>query len=71
MCKKPKLIIYEKRRNILFFNQAAVSNKISNLINCFCSFDMSCPILENLYWFIKVFFVNLVCFNLFFIVFSM
>ena len=32
MCKKPKLIIYEKRRNILFFNQAAVSNKISNLI---------------------------------------
>ena len=26
--------------------QAAVSNKISNLITCFCSFHLSCPMPE-------------------------
>ena len=36
-------------------SQAAISFKISNLLICFCSFDLSCPILgkdnfiENLY----------------------
>ena len=34
-----------------FFNknlsQAAISVKISNLVICFCSFGLSCPILEN------------------------
>ena len=29
------------------FCQAAVSVKISNLLICFCSFDLSCPILEK------------------------
>ena len=27
--------------------QAAISVKISNLLICFCSFDLSCPILEK------------------------
>ena len=31
----------------LFFSQAAVSIKISNLLICFCSFDQSCPMLEK------------------------
>ena len=32
-------------------SQAAVSNKISNLLICFCSFDLYCRILEkNLYF---------------------
>ena len=35
------------KKQIIFFNQAAVSNKISNLLICFCSFDLSCPILEK------------------------
>ena len=52
--------------------QAAVAIKISNLIICFCSFDLSCPILEKEN-FIKtlyivslnsVLFFNLVCFDL-------
>ena len=30
-----------------FFFQAAVSVKISNLLVCFCSFDLSCPTLEK------------------------
>ena len=29
------------------FSQASVSFKISNLLICFCSFDLSCPILEK------------------------
>ena len=29
------------------FNQAAAVIKISNLLICFCSFDLSCPILEK------------------------
>ena len=29
------------------FCQAAVSVKISNFFVCFCSFDLSCPILEK------------------------
>ena len=29
-----------------YFSQAAVSVKISNLLSCFCSFDLSCSILE-------------------------
>ena len=32
---------------ILHFCQAAVSIKISKLLICFCSFDLSCPILEK------------------------
>ena len=31
----------------LFFYQAAVSVKISNLFICFCSFDFLCAILEK------------------------
>ena len=27
--------------------QASISVKIGNLLNCFCSFDFSCPILEK------------------------
>ena len=34
---------YTIKKNI----QAAVASKISNLIICFCSFDLSCPILEK------------------------
>ena len=35
-------------RNIsLHFYQVAVAIKISNLLTCFCSFDLSCPILEK------------------------
>ena len=30
-----------------YFSQAAISNKISNLLICFSSFDLSCPILEK------------------------
>ena len=33
--------------NILNFCQAAISVKICNLLICFCSFDLSCPILEK------------------------
>ena len=29
------------------FYLAAVAIKISNLLICFCSFDLSCPILEK------------------------
>ena len=29
------------------FSQALVSNKFINLLICFCSFDLSCPILEK------------------------
>ena len=29
------------------FCQATVSLKISNLLICFCSFDLSCPVLEK------------------------
>ena len=32
---------------LLFFSQAAISIKISNLFICFCSFDLSCPTLEK------------------------
>ena len=31
----------------LYFYQAAVAIKISNLLICFCRFDLSCPILEK------------------------
>ena len=34
------------------FYQAAIAIKISILLICFCSFDLSCPILEK-YIFIK------------------
>ena len=30
-----------------FFSQATISIKISNFLICFCSFDLSCPILEK------------------------
>ena len=30
-----------------YFSQAAISNKTSNFLICFCSFDLSCPILEK------------------------
>ena len=33
-------------------SQDAISNKISNILICFCNFDLSCPIL-NKYSFIK------------------
>ena len=32
---------------LLHFCQVAISVKISNLLICFCSFDLSCPILEK------------------------
>ena len=57
------------------FYEAAIAVKISNLLICFCSFDLSCPILEK-YSFIEnvyivlscpikehSFFFNLVCFD--------
>ena len=31
------------------FYQAAIAGKISNLLICFCSFELSCPTLESLY----------------------
>ena len=31
------------------FYQAAIVNKISNLLVCFCSFDLTCAILEKNY----------------------
>ena len=35
------------------FSQAAISVfKLSNLLTCFCSFDFSCPILDNFVKFI-------------------
>ena len=33
--------------SVYHFYQAAVAVKISNLLNWFCSFDLSCPILEK------------------------
>ena len=30
--------------------QAAISIKISNLLISFCSFDLSCPILEHIFY---------------------
>ena len=35
------------------FCKAAVSVKISNLLICFCSFDLSCPILEKIQFYKK------------------
>ena len=32
---------------VLIFSQAAISVKISNLLICFCSFDLSSPIIEK------------------------
>ena len=55
------------------FYQAAVAVKIGNVLIYFCTFDLSCPILEkdifieNLYIVLSqqiVSFFNLVCFNL-------
>ena len=43
-----------------FFSQAAVAVKISNLLICFCSFDLSCPILEKEI-FIKHLYIVLSC----------
>ena len=41
--------------------QAAIAIKISNLLICFCSFDLSCPILEKYSFFENVYIV-LSCF---------
>ena len=43
-----------------YFYQAAIAVKISNLLICFCSFDLSCPILEK-YFFIENFDIILSC----------
>ena len=32
---------------LIFVRQAATVSKISNLLVCFCSFDLSCPIFEK------------------------
>ena len=32
-------------------NQAAIANKISHLLICFCNFDLSYPILEKIYFY--------------------
>ena len=48
----------------LFFCQAAISVKISNLLICFCSIDFSCPSLEKIILLKNCIFFNLVCFDL-------
>ena len=42
---------------LIFLYQAAVVIKISNLVICFCSFDLSCPILEKDSFIENVYFV--------------
>ena len=44
----PVKMMYFLRYNVLHhFYQAAVAVKVKNLLICFCSFDLSCPILEK------------------------
>ena len=43
------------------FYQAAIVIKISNLLICFCSFDLSCPLLE--FFFYLTFFCCIVLLN--------
>ena len=33
--------------NMIYFCQAVISVKVSNLLICFCSFDLCCRILEE------------------------
>ena len=40
-------LIYLFQFHHIHFHQAAVSRKISNLLICFCSLNLSCPILEK------------------------
>ena len=47
-CQISDLLIFTKCLQILLFGyQAAIAIKISNLLICFCSFDLSCSILEK------------------------
>ena len=39
--------VYYHRSYLCYVCQATMSVKISNLLICFCSFDLSCPILEK------------------------
>ena len=39
--------LVKKKKKIIIISEAAVSIKISNLLICFCSFDLSCPLHEN------------------------
>ena len=43
-----KYVIFLRHHFFLHhFSQATISFKISNFLICFCSFDLSCPILEK------------------------
>ena len=52
----------------IILSEAAISIKISNLLICFCSFDVFCPILEKdnsyivLVLFNSILYYNLFCF---------
>ena len=72
MKTKCKMVCLKWLFILLIFYQAAIAIKISNLLICFCSFVLSCPILEK-YIFIQKkniylillnsgCFFNLVCF---------
>ena len=41
------IIIIQKTKNKKHFYHAAVAIQISNLLICFCNFDLSCSILEK------------------------
>ena len=47
--------------SLFIFYQTAVEVKISNLLICFCSFELSCPILEKDN-FIECIYIVLSCF---------
>ena len=45
----------------IVFYQAVIAIKISNLLICFCSFDLSCPIIEKYIFIPKKLFIVLSC----------